>query len=140
MDNPGNLYIFYLMERIIFMLINYMKNYLKPISINANEEKGETELIERVKYLSEAKHKICEVLFYCSLIYQCRKRAIVDYFAWPGDSGSKECGICDNCFQHISDNPVWIDIKTDVKKMLEIIKIITNERQQITRNNIVDTS
>jgi len=49
--------------------INYKKIDVKPISINANEEEGEPESIERTKYLSEAKRKIREVLFYCSSIY-----------------------------------------------------------------------
>ncbi|CAG8693076.1 8048_t:CDS:10 [Funneliformis caledonium] len=67
-------------------------------SINANERE-EVESIERTKYLSEAKHKIREVLFYCSSIYQCRKKALIDYFAWPGDSTSNECNVCDNCLR-----------------------------------------
>uniref|UniRef100_U9TPM2 DNA 3'-5' helicase n=1 Tax=Rhizophagus irregularis (strain DAOM 181602 / DAOM 197198 / MUCL 43194) TaxID=747089 RepID=U9TPM2_RHIID len=107
-------------------------------SIDANEEGGEKESIERTKYLSEAKHKIREVLFYCSSIYQCRKKAIVDYFAWPENLASRECNICDNCLCRASDNPVWVDIRADVKKMLEIIKAITSERQQIIRNNVID--
>ena len=118
--------------------INYKKIDVKPISINANEEEGEPESIAHTKYLSEAKRKIWEVLFYCSSIYQYRKKAIIDYFAWPGDLASRECNLCDNCLRRASDNPVWVDIRTDVKKMLEIIKIITSEKQQITRNNVVD--
>ena len=111
---------------------------VKPVSISANEEEGEIESMERAKYLSEAKCKIREVLFYCSSIYQCRKKAIVDYFAWTGDLASRECNVCDNCLRRASDNPAWVDIRTDVEKILEIIKIITSERQQITRNNVVD--
>ena len=78
------------------------------------------------------------MLFYCSSIYQCRKKAIFDYFAWQGDSESKECGICDNCYRRAADNSIWVDIRTDVAKILEIVKIITSERQQITRNDVVD--
>lgn len=122
----------------IYGKINYKKIDVKSISIDANEEGGEKESIERTKYLSEAKHKIREVLFYCSSIYQCRKKAIVDYFAWPENLASRECNICDNCLCRASDNPVWVDIRADVKKMLEIIKAITSERQQIIRNNVID--
>ncbi|RHZ43628.1 hypothetical protein Glove_960g2 [Diversispora epigaea] len=104
----------------------------------SNEENEEIQNIEHNKYLSKAKQKIWEVLFYCSSIYQCRKKIIIDYFAWPEDSSSNECNICDNCLRRINDKPVQIDVQTDVKKILEIVETVTSQKQQITRNNIID--
>jgi hypothetical protein len=88
--------------------------------------------------LSDAKNKIREVLFYCSTIYQCRKQAIINYFAWPGDPIPQECTVCDNCIRRAADNPVYVDVRSDMQKMLEIIDVITKMEQSITRNNIVD--
>ncbi|GBB92844.1 hypothetical protein RclHR1_20650002 [Rhizophagus clarus] len=68
------------------------------------------EASNRIKYLSDAKYKIREVLFYCSTVYQCRKQAISNYFAWPGDPVSQECTLCDNCIRRATDNPVYIDV------------------------------
>ncbi|RHZ67003.1 hypothetical protein Glove_303g107 [Diversispora epigaea] len=38
----------------------------------------------------------------------------------------------------VFDKPVYVDIQSDMKKMLEIIDVITKTEQQITRNNVVD--
>ncbi|CAB4396109.1 unnamed protein product [Rhizophagus irregularis] len=102
---------------------------------NSISSEEELEASNRIKYLSDTKHKIREVLFYCSTVYQCRKQAISNYFAWPGDPVPQEC---DNCIRRVTDNPVYIDVQSDVLKMLEIINVTTKMHQQITRNNIVD--
>ncbi|CAI2190098.1 9487_t:CDS:2 [Funneliformis geosporum] len=39
---------------------------------------------------------------------------IIDYFAWRKDLASKECNICNNCLQRVSDKPVWSQAK-DIK-------------------------
>src|SRR5436190_15522006 len=114
-----------------------MKFSIIIISSISSEEGLEAS--NRIKYLSDSKNKIREVLFYCSTIYQCRKQAIINYFAWPGDPLFQECTVCDNCIQRATDNPVYIDVQPDVRKMLAIIDVITKmEQQQITRNNVVD--
>ncbi|CAG8684064.1 19507_t:CDS:2, partial [Rhizophagus irregularis] len=105
---------------------------------NSISSEEELEASNRIKYLSDTKHKIREVLFYCSTVYQCRKQAISNYFAWPGDPVPQECTLCDNCIRRVTDNPVYIDVQSDVLKMLEIINVTTKMHQQITRNNIVD--
>ncbi|RHZ46886.1 hypothetical protein Glove_606g26 [Diversispora epigaea] len=110
----------------------------KSIVIEENEE---IQNIEHNKYLSKAKQKIREVLFYCSSIYQCRKKIIIDYFAWPEDSSSNECNICDNCLRRINDKPVQIDVQTDVKKILEIVETVTNDMilRGLIKENIILT-
>ncbi|PKY33061.1 hypothetical protein RhiirB3_451690 [Rhizophagus irregularis] len=103
----------------------YMKG--KESSISSDEG---LEASAHIKYLSDAKNKIREVLFYCSNMYQCHKQAIVNYFAWPEDPLPQES----------TDNPVYIDAQSDALKMLEVINVITKmeQQQQITRNNVVD--
>ena len=114
-----------------------MKFSIIIISSISSEEGLEAS--NRIKYLSDSKNKIREVLFFCSTIYQCHKQAIVNYFAWPEDPSPQECNICDNCIRRATDNPVYIDVRSDVLKMLEIINVTTKMQQQITRNNIVDS-
>ncbi|CAB5366473.1 unnamed protein product [Rhizophagus irregularis] len=112
-----------------------------PISMGNSISSDEgLEASAHIKYLSDAKNKIREVLFYCSNMYQCHKQAIVNYFAWPEDPLPQECNICDNCIRRATDNPVYIDAQSDALKMLEVINVITKmeQQQQITRNNVVD--
>ncbi|RHZ66987.1 hypothetical protein Glove_303g7 [Diversispora epigaea] len=119
----------------------YSKGQNSSISSISNELETlneECEILRQMKYLSEAKTKIREVLFYCSTIYQCRKQKIINYFAWPENSPSRECNVCDNCIRRITDNPVYTDVRLDMEKMLEIIDKITKTEQQITRNNVID--
>ncbi|RHZ59174.1 hypothetical protein Glove_365g52 [Diversispora epigaea] len=99
---------------------------------------NEVAALNRIKYLSDAKCKIREVLFYCSTLYQCRKQIIINYFTWLEDSTPQECQICDNCIRRIVDNPIYVDIQSDMKKMLEVIDKITKTEYQITKNNIID--
>src|SRR5213082_160852 len=114
-----------------------MKFSIIIISSISSEEGLEAS--NRIKYLSDSKNKIREVLFFCSTIYQCRKQAIVNYFAWPEDPSPQECNICDNCIRRATDNPVYTDVRSDMLKMLEVINVITEMgQQQITRNNVVD--
>ncbi|CAG8512166.1 10829_t:CDS:10, partial [Diversispora eburnea] len=40
--------------------------------------------------------------------------------------------------RHTVDNPIYVDIQSDMKKMLEVIDEITKTEYQITRNNIID--
>ncbi|RHZ84328.1 hypothetical protein Glove_83g55 [Diversispora epigaea] len=152
-------------------------------SFNTTESNEDMESIKRIKYLSQAKQKIRKILFYCSSIYQCRKKAIIEYFAWPEDSiptrvpqkrsesriGSglhskqkirKILFYCSSIYQcrkkAIIEYFAWPEdsIPTRVpqkrsesrigsglhyvERILEIIKSITSEKQQVTRNNIID--
>jgi len=36
------------------------------------------------------------------------------------------------------DKPIYVDIKPDVQKMLEVIDAITKIKQQVTRNDVID--
>lgn len=72
------------------------------------------------------------------MIYQCCKQILVNYFAWPGDPTPEVCMVCDNCVRRIADNPVFVDVKLDMQKMLKVIDEITKVKQQVTRNDVVD--
>ncbi|PKC56716.1 hypothetical protein RhiirA1_401926 [Rhizophagus irregularis] len=95
--------------------------YMKGKESLISSDEG-LEASAHIKYLSDAKNKIREVLFYCSNMYQCHKQAIVNYFAWPEDPLPQEYA------------------QSDALKMLEVINVITKmeQQQQITRNNVVD--
>ena len=45
---------------------------------------------------------------------------------------------CDNCVQRMIDKPIYVDIKPDVQKKLEVIDAITKIKQQVTRNDVID--
>jgi hypothetical protein len=45
---------------------------------------------------------------------------------------------CDNCVRRMIDKPIYVDIKPDVQKMLEVIDAITKIKQQVTRNDVID--
>jgi hypothetical protein len=56
---------------------------------------------------------------------------LVNYFAWTGDPTYEVCMVCDNCVRRIVDNPVFVDVKSDMQKMLEVIDAITKVKQYV---------
>ena len=129
MDKIGKLFI------LFYLLLSKSYKIIITCSSIPNEE---LETLDRIKYLSDVKNKIREVLFYCSTRYQCRKQTIINYFIWPEDPIPKECTVCDNCIRRMTDNPIYMDIRSDVQKMLEVIDAITKTEQQINRNQVID--
>ncbi|RHZ58962.1 hypothetical protein Glove_366g4 [Diversispora epigaea] len=150
----------------------YSGGYVDSTQEQQNKH-NDLEILDRIKYLSNAKHKIREVLFYCFTIYQCldkpiyvdvrsdmekmlevinvitktkqqiTKNNIIDIFRQSQTKNVKnqafqECNICDNCIRRIVDKPIYVDVRSDMEKMLEVINVITKTKQQITKNNIID--
>ncbi|CAG8702416.1 16811_t:CDS:2, partial [Racocetra fulgida] len=87
----------------------------------------------RREHLDRSKKKIFAMAYTFEESYQCQ------------DPEISECGACDNCIRHITDNIIWCDISIDLLRILDTVdKLLrfTNdlETQLVTfgRNDIVD--
>ncbi|CAI2194156.1 13417_t:CDS:2, partial [Funneliformis geosporum] len=71
--------------------------------------------------------------------YKCRQQLIWQYQAWLNETNLHVCEISNNCINQIAHKLKLLDGKEEIKKLLEVIKYLTQEREeQIYPDDVVD--